>query len=181
MKPYRRLLLATLLLAACGGDDDGGSDPDAAPASIDAAADPDAAAAASPETCADVQEAAVADTGVRPPNGIYTLYIDGDADKPWDAYCQGMNLDSPTEYLSVDEDDNVSTLSNGASLAVTSFRRYRIDPTTLTIDPLDDRFAATINDGALVLPGDASHLPAGLAQFASPNDADGPAATAEVD
>ncbi|HUS63553.1 MAG TPA: GON domain-containing protein [Kofleriaceae bacterium] len=181
MKPYG-LVLAALLVTACKGDDDASSDPDAAPddSTDAAAADPDAAPAATPETCADVQAAAVAETGVRPPDGTYTLYVEGDADKPWEAFCQGMNLDSPIEYLTVDEDDNVSQLSNGVEVAVTRYRRYRIDPVTLTIDPLDGRFNTTTNE-SLVLPGLLDYLPAGFAEFSSDSNDDGPAAEAEVD
>ncbi len=175
----RGLLLGSLLLVACGGDDDSGGDADAAP-SIDATAS-DAAPAASPETCLDIREAAIADTGEAPADGDYTLYIDGDETKPWTAFCEGMNRADPAEYLTVDEDGNFSQLSNGTEVAVSEYRRLRIDPTALTIDPLDATFAMTTNGDLIDLPGGRADLPAGFAQFASPDNDDGPAATAGAD
>ncbi len=101
----------------------------------------DDVAATFPETCADVQESAVADTGERPPNGTYTLYINGDEAQPWDAYCHNMTRSDPTEYLTVDESLNLSQISNNTAVAETSYRRFRIDPLTLEINPLDNTFA----------------------------------------
>lgn len=39
-----------------------------------------------------------------------------------------MNLAQPTEYLSVDETQNYSQMSNGAVITQSSYRRLRIDP-----------------------------------------------------
>lgn len=136
-----------------------------------------------PETCKDVQEQIVADTGSRPPDGTYTLYVNGDETMPWDAYCRRMNLSTPVEYLTVSEDNNFSQISNGQFVATTSYRRYRIDPIRLEIDPLDDTFAT--NDSGFdnfspILPGSTTHIPAGWAEFQPFQSNDGPAAEANA-
>lgn len=133
-----------------------------------------------PQTCKDVQDQAVEDTGERPANGTYTLYIEGDEIKPWDVYCHNMNLSEPVEYLTVDEDSNFSEISSGSEVIVTYYRRYRIDPESLEIDPLDDIFATTEGTSDF-MPDDRSHIPAGWAQFMSPSSDDGPAATSSID
>lgn len=132
-----------------------------------------------PETCKDVQEQSVKDTGERPTNGTYTLYIDGDQTKPWDAYCHRMNLSEPVEYLTVNEDSNFSEISSGTDIVVTHYRRYRIDPVRLEIDPLDDEFATTEGTSDEI-PDNRSHIPAGWAQFESASSFDGPAATSSM-
>lgn len=96
-----------------------------------------------PETCAEVQENAVDETGARPEDGTYTLYIDGDESLPWDAYCHNMRRSDPAEYLTVTEDDNYSQIRNNDFIAETTYRRLRIDPITLEINPLDDTFATS--------------------------------------
>ena len=124
-----------------------------------------------PETCAELQENAVDETGERPENGTYTLYVDGDESKPWNAYCHDMRRATPLDYLTVDDSENFSEMS-GAATTRTSFRRYRIDPVTLEIDPLDDTFAATDGDDSII-PDARSHIPAGWAQFGDGMGADG--------
>lgn len=97
-----------------------------------------------PETCFEIQEQVVDETGERPDNGIYTLYVEGDEDKPWDAYCYNMRRSEPIEYLNVEEADNYSEVRNDNNVvATTSYRRLRIDPINLTINPLDDTFATS--------------------------------------
>lgn len=132
-----------------------------------------------PETCADLQEQIVAQTGNRPSDGTYTLFIEGNEAMPWQAYCRRMNLTSPIEYLTVDEQNNFAQIGNGQSVAVTNYRRYRIDPIRLEINPLDDSFA--VNDAGFdqftpVLPVGMSYIPAGWAEFQPVNAFDGPAA-----
>lgn len=128
-----------------------------------------------PETCAEVQETAIDETGERPSNGTYTLYIEGDETKPWDAYCHDMKRTEPKEFITVSELNNYSQFS-GADITETSFRRYRINPITLKIDLLDDTFATTEGDDNVV-PDDRDHIPAGWAQFG--NGVDFGSATAE--
>lgn len=133
-----------------------------------------------PETCKGVQELAVKDTGNRPVDGTYTLYAGSDETKPWEAYCYQMNRSEPVEYLTVDEDSNFSEISSGTSVVVTHYRRYRIDPESLEIDPLDDTFATTEGTSDF-MPDDRSHIPAGWAQFRSSSNNDGPEANSSID
>lgn len=131
-----------------------------------AADDDDTTATTFPETCAEVQEQAVDETGDRPENGTYTLYVDGDEAQPWDAYCHDMQRTEPVEYLTVEEENNYSQIRDNNAVAETSYRRYRIDPITLEIDPLDDTFATSnFDDFEPVFPvEDWEHIPAGWAE-----------------
>ncbi len=138
------------------------------------------AATCLPQACIDVRTKAIGESGVAPANGSYTLYVGRNPNKPWTAYCHRMNLSQPTEYLSVDETDNFSQISNGTVVAQTSYRRLRIDPVTFVVDLLDDTFATT-EDGGLTLPSGRSSVPAGWAQFGSAQSDDGPAAHAQID
>lgn len=80
----------------------------------------------------------------------------------------------------VDETENFSQMSDGAVVTQSHYRRLRIDPATLVVDLLDDAFA-TMASGTLVPPAGRSSVPAGFAEFASPNDGDGPPAQAKID
>jgi len=173
------LALTCTLLPSCSGcSGDGPAD------TFDAALGaPDAEVQAHPRTCAEIRELAVEETGTPPDNGAYTLYVDGEPSMPWVAYCHGMDDEAPTEFLSVDESANYSTSTDGVVVVQTSFRRLRVDPSTLALDPLDDTFASTSGAEGRedLLPIGRSHLPAGWARFTSDNAGDGPAATAEID
>jgi hypothetical protein len=121
-----------------------------------------------PESCAEVQEQAVEETGERPANGTYTLFIDGDESKPWDAYCHNMSRAEPSTYLTVSEDDNYSQIRNESDVAETTYRRLRIDPLTLEINPLDDTFASNNfpDEFTPVFPVDSMEsIPLGWAEF----------------
>ena len=136
-----------------------------------------------PKTCAEIQAQVVADTGNRPADGTYTLFVEGKEAMPWQAFCRRMNLSSPTEYLTVSEQDNFSQIANGQFIAVTRYRRYRIDPIKLEINPLDDTFAT--NDTGFgqftpVLPDGMTHIPGGWAEFQPFRAFDGPAAEARA-
>lgn len=133
-----------------------------------------------PQNCKDIQDQMVEDTGNRPADGTYTLYIGADETKPWEVFCSNMNLSEPVEYLTVDEDSNFSEIGSGTDVVVTYYRRYRIDPERLEIDPLDDTFATTEGTSDF-MPDDRSHIPAGWAQFRSASSFDGPAANASID
>ena len=116
-----------------------------------------------PKTCAEAQEIAIDKTGDRPENGTYTLYIDGDESKPWEAYCHDMRRSEPSDYLSVDESTNYAQKSDGTNRVTTRYRRLRIDPIRLEIDPNDTTFATSESTDATKLPEEI--LPAGLAHF----------------
>jgi hypothetical protein len=95
-------------------------------------------------TCADILAADPAAT-----DGDYTLYIGGDKEKPWQAYCADM-ASTPKEYLPlvfVLGDHNFSQYTAGGaspgSSVRTSFLRLRIDPATLAIDIGDQTFATS--------------------------------------
>lgn len=145
-------------------------------AATNCALDPDTCL---PETCLDVRTALLA-AGQSPIDGSYTLYVGRDPNRPWTVYCRHMSLAQPSEYLSVDENENYSQMSNGALVTESQYRRLRIDPVTLVVDLLDGAFATT-EEGALLPPAGRQHVPAGFAEFASPNDGDGPAAKAKID
>jgi hypothetical protein len=168
-------MVMVMLAAACGGGDGGASD--AGP--IDAGA-PDAGA--TPARCADVQAAATA-AGGDPADGVYTLYLGGDAAKPWEAYCRGMAFADPTEYLTVAPEDNAFEASDGTTLTVSEYRRYRIDPDALAIDLLDAAFALTTEGDAHpeLLPAGATDVPVGWVAFGAAGDDEGPAATGRID
>ncbi len=169
---YLRILLVILMGATCYGVSTGCSG---------AASD---TTSAFPETCLEVQENAVNETGERPINGTYTLYIDGDETMPWDAYCHNMSRAEPSEYLTVDESNNFSQISDGNDMvAETSYRRYRIDPISLEINPLDTTFAdSNFDDFAdATLPADLDAIPAGWAEIQTSVWNSGTSASSEAD
>jgi hypothetical protein len=149
----------------------------------------------SPRLCEDIKDADVASTSVRPSaeggtgpsDGTYTLYIGGDPTQPWTAYCDGMDLSEPSEYLTVERTSNRSEANLGdpsAAPATTEFWRYRIDIERLEIDPRDDRFATTENAEANVSAAglsDRENLPAGWAEHRAGVEGLTPASYAQVD
>jgi hypothetical protein len=175
------LVFAGAFLAGCSCS--GGSDDFTDAGSVDGAlADADAAAFR-PRSCLEVQEQAVVETGSRPADGTYPLFVDGDADKPWQGYCRGMNRSDPAEYLTVDVDHNYGEISDGSIVTRSEYRRLRIDPADLTIDLLDDAFASTVDGDAHPdrMPAGRTSVPLGWAYFESGSSDDGPAAEAELD
>ena len=135
---------------------------------------------AHPETCAEVQQRLVHSNSSLQ-DGQFTLFVEGDPAKPWRAYCVGMKWESPTEYIEVEPANNYSQLAYDQRVVTTSFRSYRIDPETASIDPMDARFATTTgNTPAGELPG-GTFVPAGWAEFDAETRGAGPPATARVD
>ena len=107
-----------------------------------------------PETCADIQ---ANDPGAA--DGEYELYVGGDPEKPWPAYCRDM-AGTPKEYLvlvSVVGDRNFSqyTASDPEETDLrTNFTRVRIDPITLVVDIDDLTFSTSmglVNHGGPVM------------------------------
>ena len=145
-----------------------------------ACSDPDSSTDFFPETCADVQERSVDETGDRPSNGNYTLYVNGDQTMPWSTYCYDMKKAEPKEFISVNENRNYSQVSTPFGITETTFRRYRIDPATLKIDLLDDTFADT-NGDENVVPDEREHIPAGWAQFGTLSEFGDATAEAKID
>jgi hypothetical protein len=162
----RHLVIALTLLAGCDSDT---SSSGGAPNYF-------------PESCLEVQEA-LTDAGEDLEDGEYTLYLDGSEDSPWTAYCYGMRWEEPEEYLTVDEDSNFSEASIGDSMTITRYKRLRIHPSSLEIDPLDARFTITssVGHGDDVYPQDFTFVPLGWVQYGGPDSVDGVPANASVD
>ncbi len=148
MKAIKTIALASLM-SACTAVEAPPSAPAPAddpsmPADRDGATQVETAAAAKAATCADI---VAASPGAA--DGDYTLYLGGDASKPWQAYCADMAT-TPVEYLPLVMllgDHNFSQYTaGGASPGTnvrTSYLRVRIDPATLMIDIGDQRFSSS--------------------------------------
>ena len=80
-------------------------------------------------------------------DGEYTLYIGGDAKKPWTAWCYDM-AGTPREYLSLMSGTNYSQYTVGGYTSGSSVRTYyakvRIDPVTLRVFVADQTFAQSL-------------------------------------
>ncbi|WP_375758741.1 GON domain-containing protein [Corallococcus exercitus] len=127
----------TALAVGCGTND---------PASPAGASAPQALSTL-PATCADVH-------AVHPnaPDGHYALYVGGDPDASWGAYCHDM-AGTPREYLTLPlqmQDTNVSRyLAGGDSpgtSVVTSYQRVRLHPDTFQVDTGDQTFATSTGE-----------------------------------
>lgn len=136
------------------GDDGATVDPGTpgmpgAPATPDAGTPP---APALPQTCADI---AAAQPGAH--DATFTLYVGGDAAKPWLAYCADLAT-APAEYLPLvntffgaNMATFPTTVGNGGSSVGTSYTKLRIDPISLEVDIDDMRFAES--QGSHAVPG----------------------------
>ena len=93
-----------------------------------------------PATCADVK--------LRIPDaadGPYTLYLDGNAGKPWTAFCAHMAT-TPLEYLSLTGVNAAQYVSGGGSPGSdvkTTYTKVRFDPVSLKIDIRDRAFSSS--------------------------------------
>ena len=117
-----------------------------------------------PETCADIK---IADPWAG--DDDYTLYLDGNINKPWTAYCHDM-AGTPREYVTLHNTgagENFSQYTAGGASSGTdvrtSYTRIRIDPIDLTVDIADQTFAATT--GSLIHSGgeQVDFMPFGVA------------------
>jgi hypothetical protein len=93
-----------------------------------------------PKACADIKShvSGAAD-------GAYTLYLDGEAGEPWQAFCAGMS-GTPHEYLSLTEMNFAQYTHGGASPGTdvkTTYMKVRFDPATHKIDISDRTFATS--------------------------------------
>ncbi len=117
-----------------------------------------------PRTCAEAARGLLS-----PVDGEYVLFVGGNDQKPWSAFCADMSSDMPTEYL---------TLPTGASFTssmyraggravgtdvVTQFDKVRIDPLTLRIDGNDTRFATSTGSLTHVDGSTITEMPLGVA------------------
>jgi len=100
-----------------------------------------------PATCAAVRDAAPGEAR----DGEATLFVGGDAQKPYKVWCAGMASGKPLEYLILGpgaEHGNFSTVVHGGAYEgaggkdmIARFSRVRIDPKRLAILPGDLSFA----------------------------------------
>jgi hypothetical protein len=78
-------------------------------------------------------------------DGEYTLYLDGDAGRPWTAWCHDMG-GAPREYLSLPKLENIGRfVAIDLKTRQTRYLRVRLDPATLVVDIGDATF--TMNTG----------------------------------
>jgi len=95
-----------------------------------------------PATCAAVKAKTGANT-----DGDYTLYIGGDGNKPWTAYCADMNMATPLEFLTLPASGNTAMYKAGGgssgNTVITTYQRVRLDPATLQIATGNQRFATS--------------------------------------
>lgn len=109
-----------------------------------------------PASCMD------AGNGAQLADGEYTLYVGGDEQKPWTAYCH-----SGDEFLSVADFSSYGSFgvggwANPGTDVKTIYTKVRIDPQTLTLDIADQTFARS--DGELYLSGQKiTSMPLGVA------------------
>jgi hypothetical protein len=102
-------------------------------------------------------------------DGDFTLYIGGDASKPWQVYCADM-AGTPKEYLPlvmVLGDHNYSQYTAGGaspgSSVRTNYLRLRIDPATLAVDIGDQAFAMSTGSLTHSFNEAVSSMPFGVA------------------
>ena len=103
-------------------------------------------------------------------DGPYTLYVNGDAAKPWTAHCLGMGSGAPREYLYLPEKTNLNysryTLDTNNAHISTAYSDVRLNPATLSVD-VSDQTGATGSSTSLPLACDSgqmvSSLPFGVA------------------
>jgi hypothetical protein len=96
-------------------------------------------------TCQDLKTA-----NPQAPDGEYTLYVGGDALKPWLAWCHDM-AGTPSEYLTLVPTATASNYSqytaggNSPGTNVrTTYARLRLDPVTLRVNTADQTFASSV-------------------------------------
>jgi len=110
-------------------------------------------------------------------DGQYVLYVNGDATKPWTAYCHDM-AGTPKEYLSLPSTGPSLNFSQytagynngwGATNVRTLFSKVRVDPATLRVTTGDQTFSSS---SGLLWHGDAvtsmSYAAAMNCDFGSP-------------
>jgi GON domain/EGF domain len=121
-----------------------------------------------PATCEDIKSHVPAAT-----DGNYTLYLTGNATKPWTAYCAQMAT-TPREYLSLTGTNTSQYTAGGASPGTdvkTTYTKVRFDPATLKIDISDRTFATS--QGMLDHSGDGmmvTSMPFGVAMDCKGNN-----------
>jgi hypothetical protein len=124
-------------------------------------------AASRPATCQEIKSA-----NPQAEDGNYTLYINNDPFRPWNAWCQNM-AGVPSEYLTlvqVDASSNYSQYTAGGNSpgtdVRTTFTRLRLDPLTLRVNTADQTFSTST--GSLLHGGQpVTSMPYGVAMGCS--------------
>lgn len=91
-----------------------------------------------PTTCAAIRE-----QNPEAADGEYTLYLDGNIERPVTIYCHDMDS-FPLEYLTLINTggpSNYSMISYPEGALVTQYQKLRINPATLIVDRSDKTFA----------------------------------------
>lgn len=170
--------------ASDGGEQDGSVDGGGVDGAVSTCADPAFVppTIATPATCAAVRAA-----DSKAADGEYTLYAEGDAKRPWQAYCHDM-AGTPIEYLPLPNTGSATRLPGDVIGAMkdqrmvnysyikqveggtwstraqtTFFDRLRIDPATLKVDVADRRFARVVGPTDFKEAGTLNGLPYGTA------------------
>ncbi|WP_375768510.1 GON domain-containing protein [Archangium gephyra] len=107
-----------------------------------------------PASCQDIKT-----THPSAADGEYVLYVNGDASKPWTAWCRNM-ASTPAEFLSLPStgpslnfSQYTAGYNNGGGTDVrTLFTKVRVDPTTLRVSTGDQTFSTS---SGLLWHGDA--------------------------
>jgi hypothetical protein len=74
------------------------------------------------------------------PDGDYTLYLDHDVTKAWEAYCDAMS-GTPREYLRLLQPNTFEDRVPWQDPKFINYSRVRIDPITLVVKVTDQTFA----------------------------------------
>ena len=149
MNKLATVLLASNLVACVMGDNQ----------------EPAAEPIAFPKTCA---EAAFGHDA--PADGYRKLFVDGNEQKPWAAYCVDMDTKTPATYLTLPHGgaNTWSMFASGGRATgtdvVTRFDKLRIDPITLTIDVTDTTFAVSTGSLQDVDGSTITEMPLGVAK-----------------
>jgi hypothetical protein len=138
-------LLATLTIGCVADDaqpatqDDVVTDPASATNNV-----PEAPPSFRPQTCKEI-----ADASKSAVDGEYNLYIQGQPNLRWKAYCADLQT-APREYLTLAAGNGKNTamyaaggVSPGTNV-ITEYKRVRIDPNSLSIDIGDTTFATSV-------------------------------------
>lgn len=101
-----------------------------------------------PQTCREL-----ATTKPDATDGSYTLYLGGDAARPWTAYCKDLGTQAPTEYLTLPATSPTNGNGNFAQYTAggnapgsdvrTIYQRVRLDPLRLLVDVSDRTYASS--------------------------------------
>jgi len=108
-------------------------------------------------------------------DGLYTLYLDGDAARPYMVYCDGMASAQPREYLGVSPETNYAafaTVDTGGArkLVRVEYKRVRLDVARRAVDLDDTRFTeppvpAIVGRAHVDLSGTGFELVSGTAEL----------------